>query len=482
MNEPPFRSADLLASTLRPGDAASEHAFELIRFLRGRGIQVQVHSHAPVRGLPWDIRPLARHRAVGEFTLQADLTVLLYPIWFSLAESFRTAPGKRVFWYYGITPPELWGTDTHRDFLERSQMGTELAWSAHQVVAISPFIAQELHKHSGYPLERIRVVPMSVAVQEFARKPPEGELSRLRQRWGLDGKEVLLYVGRMAGNKRIDLLIQALARLKERIPAAHLLLVGDTDSIEPYREETAKLQALAQRLGVAESVTFTGRVPSIAPYFHLAQVFVTASQHEGFGVPLIEAMAAELPVVASASGAMPWVLGEGAGNGPAAGLIFPPGDVETLAEQVQRVLGDTDLRAELVARGRERARAFHREQILEQSWQALVEASQQDLLAHARETPLRAKADTALRSYRIRSRVPLLGPLIEWVRYNLTTHVKEAYLDRIVERQVMYNRQVAQEIQALREEVARLRARLDALETVETEGGEEDTDPHDRSG
>ncbi len=477
MNEPPFRSVDLLVSTLRPGDAASEHIFELVRFLRGKEIQVQVHSQAPVRGLPQDIRRVARHGAVGEFALQGDLTILFYPIWFPLAEAIRTAPGRRVFWYYGVTPPELWGTDAHRDFLERSQLGTELAWSAHQVIAISPFIAQELHRHSRYPLERIQVVPMSVDTQKFTQRPPERELSRLRRRWKLDGKELLLYVGRVAGNKRIDLLLRALARLKERRPALHLLVVGDTDSIEPYREETARLQALARRLGLAERVTFTGRAPSIVPYFHLAQVFVTASQHEGFGVPLIEAMAAALPVVASASGAMPWVLGEGAGDGRPAGLTFPPGDTEALATQVLRILEDPALRRELIARGRDRVRNFQRARVLEQGWQALLQASQQALLGQEGGAPLLAKADTALRGYRIRSRVPLFGPLIEWVRYNLTTHVKEAYLDRIVERQVMYNRSVAEEMAALQEEVARLRARLDALESGSKAEGASSDDP-----
>lgn len=83
--------------------------------------------------------------------------------------------------------------------------------------------------------------------------------------------------------------------------------MGDHDSSPALREITAEARAVAARLGITRDVIFTGRVDDLPRYLRLADLYVTASLHEGFGVPLIEAMACGIPVVAGRSGAMPWV-------------------------------------------------------------------------------------------------------------------------------------------------------------------------------
>jgi len=454
-------TVDFLLQSLRQGDATSAHTFMLARLLCDRRMAVHLYCNDPVGPLPRDLRRLVKRIHPGDYVPTADVTVLQYPIWFPLAERIRQAAGKVIFWYHGVTPPALWGAEADRDVLERSLLGTELVWCAHQVIAASPFIAAELHKYTDYPVERIQIVPLGVPVEKFQRKPPTAVVDRLLRHWNLASKRVLLYTGRIAGNKRVDLLIIALARLKAWYPDVHLLVVGDMTANEAYRELGQRLRVLADDLGVAKSVTFTGRVPVIEPYYHLADVYVLASQHEGFGVTLVEAMAAGLPVVASASGSIPWVVGEG---DEAAGLLFTPGSVDEMVTQIRRIWEDPGLRENLIARGAQRAEVFTQERFATRAWEifsAPVESLLHTPWDGRLSDPLYRQADVAMRNYRVRSHIPFLGSLIEWLRYNLTVHVKEAYLDRIIERQVIYNRSLANELRRLRQEVVTLRAALE---------------------
>ncbi len=273
----------------------------------------------------------------------------------------------------------------------------------------------------------------------------------------------------MAGNKRVDLLVEALALVKASIPEAKLLLVGDCDSSDAYRQITRKAQARAAELGVAGDVAFTGRVEEVAPYFRTADVYVTASLHEGFGVPLIEAMASGLPVVAARSSAMPWVIGE-------AGRLCEPLDPRDLAMQVLGVLQNEELRADLIRRGLERAHEFSLERyeaglssILSELAAPGPTATDPRPLASApiESSPVRRvrpsvtlaeeiyaldqQSDVAIRGYSIRSGLPLVGPLVAWVRRNLTSHLREPYLDPIIERQVAFNQRVVRSLERLDE-------------------------------
>ena len=194
---------------------------------------------------------------------------------------------------------------------------------------------------------------------------------------------------------------------------------------------------------------FTGRVDELPQYYTLCDVYVTSSLHEGFGVPIIEAMACGVPVVGSRSGALPETIGE-------AGLTFEPGNVEYLTGKVVSLLRDEELREELVKEGLERVNGYSLEKY-EEGLEKIVEEATRYVqrLPRAQAIPfvhepsvgeshddlnaLEREADVAFREYVIRSDKPLVGRFIEWVRRNLTSHLKEPYLDRIVERQVVFN-------------------------------------------
>jgi hypothetical protein len=170
---------------------------------------------------------------------------------------------------------------------------------------------------------------------------------------------------------------------------------------------------------------------------------------------------------------MPWVLQAESGEDQAAGLLFRPGEAGDLARQLRRILTDASLRTVLIGRSRRRIQAFTPEKFAAKMRQAVVDAEHlaRDLPAMQRQfIPLYHLADVALRDYRVRSGVPLVGRLIEWVRTHSTTHVKEAYLDRMVERQVVYNRILANEVRRLQAEVHRLQAQMENLRTMRGRG------------
>lgn len=451
---------------MRSGDATSQHTFDLVRLLREHGYKIQIFHNYPNGPLPDDIVPLVQQTDYAQYYPSADLTILQYPIWFPLAERFRQVAGAGIFWYHGVTPPALWGARPGLETVQTAEVRTELAWHAHLAVAASPFTADELHRHSDYPRNRIHVVPLRIDVDALAQVPSEQELADLRRQWGAEGKHILLYVGRIAGNKRIDLLINALAQLQRS--NVMLLVVGNTLLNDASRILHPELEALAAQLGVADRVVFTGRVPEVAPYLHLADIVLLPSQHEGFGVPIAEGMAAGTPVIASASGALPWVLGADQPNMPPAGLLFRESNVDDLVTQITRILDDPNLRNALIAQGHVRVQEFGADRfatnVLRVVEEAMTLAQQDRPPAYSLATPpLASYADIVIRDYRVRSGAPVVGKLIEWVRNNSTTHIKEAYLDRILERQVNYNRLLAVEIAALQNELTGLRTQLNDL-------------------
>jgi len=460
-------NADVLIHSVRGGDATSQLIFDLARVLAERQQAVRICYNYNAAHLPADMQPLIRQSRYAEYTPAADLTILQYPIWFPLAERFRQASGKRLFWYHGVTPPALWQIDTNREALEIAEARRELVWHAQLAVATSPFTAQELQQATGYPRERIRIIPLVVPVERLQTPPAADELTRLRTQWKLHGQQILLYVGRIAGHKRIDLLVQALAAVRTELPTLHLLIVGDTQSNPVAQQIYAQLQRQIAELRLTERVTFTGSVAAVEPYYHLADLVVQASQHEGFGAPLIEAMAAGVPVIASASGAMPWVLQAESGESNAAGLTFPPDDVAALAMQIRRVLGEPALRAALIARGRRRVGDFSAAQFHARVVELLVElatlAQQPEPTAQFSNSSLNAAVDVALRTYEVHSELPLIGRWLAWLRSNSTTHLKEAYLDRIIERQVNFNRTATQQTQQLQRELLELRQAVEAM-------------------
>jgi len=223
---------------------------------------------------------------------------------------------------------------------------------ADYAITHSSYTKNELVETYGFPAERIYVLPYVVSIDRFGvtlRNP------RLQKRYGLDGHFVLLYVGRMAGQKKIDHLVEALALVKTKIPNVKLLLAGDATSptCQPYFQQAWEL---AKEKGIQQDVLFLGIIPheELKDYYNLADIYVTTSFHETFCIPVIEAMACGKPVIGTNIAALPQTIGD-------AGLTFQPGNISELATKIVELLSSPKLYQELSQKGLERAKLFTRE-------------------------------------------------------------------------------------------------------------------------
>jgi hypothetical protein len=176
---------------------------------------------------------------------------------------------------------------------------------------------------------------------------------------GVSEGPILLFVGRAAPSKGLDVLVEGLAKLRESGVAAHVVCVGDTSDV--YAREVRRCIDLARCRGVAGALRFVGEVSAkkLREAYRSADLLVMPSRHEAFGLPVLEAMACGLPVLAARTAA----LGETVG---AAGLTFRPDDPDDLARQAadllrRRGIADDPLPTALRKCGLDRAQKFARE-------------------------------------------------------------------------------------------------------------------------
>lgn len=216
---------------------------------------------------------------------------------------------------------------------------------ADRIIADSKYTRRYILEKFGLPEEKITVVYHGI----FDPKPSfsEADLAALRARYGLPERFVVC-VSHMHQRKNTVRLVRAFARLGSEAEGAKLALVGGGQPAY-----IAEVKAAAEAAGIAGRVVFTGPVPhaEVAAFFAAAQLFCLPSLLEGFGIPLIEAMAMGCPVAGADATAIPEVIGD-------AGLIFDPEDEAAIAGAMSRALSDAALRADLKRRGLARAAMF----------------------------------------------------------------------------------------------------------------------------
>lgn len=214
--------------------------------------------------------------------------------------------------------------------------------AARRVIAISESSRQDVHRHFGVPLSRIDVV--TPGVDERYRPLPAAAVDAFRRREGLP-ERFILHVGTLQPRKNLITLIEAVAALDD--PHIPLVLVGGKGWF------FERIFARAAALGVEDRVHFTGYVPdeALPLWYNAASLFAFPSVYEGFGLPVVEAMACGAPVLAAGVSSIP----EAAGT---AGLLFDPQDVTALRDRITAVLQDPELAATMRAEGLQHARRF----------------------------------------------------------------------------------------------------------------------------
>jgi glycosyltransferase involved in cell wall biosynthesis len=276
-------------------------------------------------------RPLWEYEQVS-----SPRTVCLFHFSIGSAASrlIHRAPDRLVSVYHNITPGE-WFLGFHPHLAGLCYHGRrELAAFAARTelgLADSEFNRRELER-AGFA--RTAVLPI---VQDLSAPAPAAPVSR--HMWD-DGRVNLLFVGRIIPNKKIDDIIRAFAVYQRHLqPGSRLLLVGDYRGHERYFD---RLQEMVRALDVQE-VVFTGHVDDddLRACYAAADLFLCLSEHEGYCVPLVEAMESSLPVVAYDAGAVAETL-------RGAGLLLREKDPAAVAEVVHAVLTRPELRASIL--------------------------------------------------------------------------------------------------------------------------------------
>jgi glycosyltransferase involved in cell wall biosynthesis len=221
---------------------------------------------------------------------------------------------------------------------------------AARILVVSEATRQEVIRLLGIPPEKV-IVTYNAADARF-RPPAPAELAAFRRRQGLP-ERFILFIGTLEPRKNLPTLFDAYATIAKSIDAPLIIGGGKGWLYDP-------IFARAKELGLGDRIRFAGFLPAeeLHLWYAAATVFVLPSLYEGFGMPLLEAMACGTPVIGSSSSSLPEVIGD-------AGLIVSPTDSNALGMAMLQLLRDADLRAELRQRGLQRAQRF--------SWQTTAE-------------------------------------------------------------------------------------------------------------
>jgi glycosyltransferase involved in cell wall biosynthesis len=326
------------------GDAVGDHARTVRALLRRRGYESDVFAMTiddDLRDdiLPWD-DPAAR---------QGDVTLLHFAVPSPMTAAFRTLPGARVLQYHNVTPAHFFAPFDdgicRLAWLGREELAT-LAGATDLALGDSEYNRQELEDLGFSPTGVLPIVVDTERLTAAARVPA---LEKLLQ----DGLANILFVGRLAPNKKIEDHIRLAEQYKRYVDAYYrFIFVGRTMAVPRYYAAVRALVAEYRML--PERFWFTDTVPDaeLAAYYRNAHAYVSLSEHEGFCVPLVEAMSMEVPVLAYAAGAVPETLG-------GAGVTFAPKDLEYAAELLGALVYDQPFRQDVLAGQRRRLADFH---------------------------------------------------------------------------------------------------------------------------
>jgi glycosyltransferase involved in cell wall biosynthesis len=310
----------------------SVHVRGLAEGLRGLGDEVIVipkgEAGGPSAGLSYLRRMSRGFDVIHVQGLQyfEPLTAALVTRWVNGAVPVATAHGfggESRWWKHGT----------------QRQLMRQTVRRFNGVIAISEYVKRRLQSFAGLPPSRVFTVYNGVDTRLF---DPEIDGVNFRRRHGLEGKFVILYVGRLARNKGLPNLVNSMPDVLRRIPNAKLVVCG-RGKMEPL------LRAEVQSSNLGSNVEFVGPLPGpdLPACYASCDLFVLPSTLEPFGLVLLEAMSMRKPVIGTKVGGIPEVIAHGEN-----GMLVPPNDPGALSEAIQKLAADDSLRSRLATNGR----------------------------------------------------------------------------------------------------------------------------------
>jgi L-malate glycosyltransferase len=328
--------------TLNPHDATGTHTLLLRDILRRAGWRSEIFAEAIHDDLASEAY---KHWMYPDHAAEGDVAIYQFSTSSAVAGYLAERALPLIIDFHNFTGPEHFAGWEPRTQMRAALAADELALLAPRArlgLADSAYNERALRRAGCHDTA---VVPVLVDYQRVTAAPDArvaSELADLRAAGGAD----LLFVGRIVPSKAQHELVKALWVYRRRHDAeARLHLVGGTSSFEYLKS----LRTFIADLSLTRAVRLTGEVSdaALAAYFGAADVYLSLSVHEGFGVPLVEAMSAGVPVVARRTGAVAETVGDGA-------LLLDTSDHSFVAAAVHRVLTDSVLRQQLIDAGRDR--------------------------------------------------------------------------------------------------------------------------------
>ena len=324
------------------GDAIGDSARRVRDLLRAMGHQSDLYALTIDDDLQGDVR------AFGDDAGHGDLTIFHYALPSPMTSAFAALPHGRVLQYHNVTPAAFFAPYDPALFrlaaLGRHELSA-LVGSVDLALGDSEYNRQELE---SLGFTRTGVFPIAVDTSRITDRVARPALDAILD----DGLVNFLFVGRIAPNKKIEDHIRLAECYKRSVDAYYrFIFVGRYDVVPRYYSMIRAL--MTQYRMLEDRFVFTGPVSDeeLAVYYRHAAVYISMSEHEGFCVPLLEAMAADVPILAYSAGAVPDTLG-------GAGLQFAPKDLEYAAELLGSLAFDDTLRHAVIAGQRRRLLDF----------------------------------------------------------------------------------------------------------------------------
>jgi L-malate glycosyltransferase len=341
------------------GDAIGDSARKVRDLLRGMGHQSDIYAMTIDEDMRGEARSFDEPASRG-----GDMTIFHYALPSAMSGAFRELHGTRILQYHNITPAHFFA-DYHSEVFRIAALGRAdlkgLSDAADLALGDSDYNRRELE---ALGFRSTGVFPIALNLDRITKAPPHPALSKILD----DGLTNFLFVGRIVPNKRIEDIVFLAELYKRNIDSMYrFIFVGRTDGIPNYY---AAIRSLMLRLEMLpERFLFTGPVNDweLAAYYRSARVYLSLSEHEGFCVPVLEAMAAGVPVFAYDSSAVGETLG-------GAGVTWSPKDLEYASELLGQLAFDSGLRARVVNRQYQRLEDFS-EARLRERLEGLLRAS-----------------------------------------------------------------------------------------------------------
>lgn len=339
-------------SSLSYGDAIGNDMLALDSIIKEKGFQTKIYAEKIDKRIPSELAS-----NISELTVEpSDLLILHIGGATKLNQWIKDIKCKKVMVYHNITPPEFFEDYNKKsaDYCKRGLKEVEdLNKTFDMVLAVSDFNKKNLID-MGYTCE-INVLPILIPFDDYKKTPNQAVIEKYN-----DDFTNIIFLGRIVPNKKQQDVIAAFASYQKNFnPKSRLFLVGNPNDFEKYNEQ---LKIYTQKIG-AKNVIFTGhtRFDEILAYYKLSDLFLCMSEHEGFCVPLVEAMFFNIPIVAYASSAIPGTL-----NG--SGFLLNEKNPDLTAAVMNRILTSEELKTNILKNQQERLSDFSHSKIEELFW------------------------------------------------------------------------------------------------------------------